>query len=212
MQQKFIDKLVAKRGGIHYRFDRPNASKKDIHQEIATTFRALAFSSTIEFAVGIFLGKNFDVRNRLKIRRRPGDVFVIPLGGQFYSFGRVLNGPLVAFYDLRATGVPDIDCILAANVIFRIWVMDTAIASGHWPVVGNRLIEPYLLVPPRFYSQNLRTGALRMHHRGVERPATIDDVRGLECAVIWEPHHVEERLRDHFHGIPNETCMALQPI
>ena len=55
------------------------------------------------------------------------------------------------------------------------------------------------------------TGECRVYHCGIEWPASPSEIEGLECAAMWEPHHVEERLRDHFAGIPNATCLALKP-
>jgi hypothetical protein len=30
-----------------------------------------------------------------------------------------------------------------------------------------------------------------------------EDCVGLERAAVWEPEHIEDRLRDHFNGIKN---------
>jgi hypothetical protein len=36
-----------------------------------------------------------------------------------------------------------------------------------------------------------------------ETPATAQECAGLEVAAVWDPEHVEDRLRDHFDGRPN---------
>ena len=145
------------------------------------------------------------------VRRRPGDVILVPLRDGHYGFGRVLERAIIAFHDLRLSEVPEIDPIVAAPVLFKIRVMETAIAGGSWVVLGNRPLEPDLLVAPRFYTQDILTGECRVYHCGIEWPASPSEIEGLECAAMWEPHHVEERLRDHFAGIPNATCLALKP-
>jgi hypothetical protein len=146
-----------------------------------------------------------------RVRPRPGDVILIPLRGSLYGFGRVLERAIIAFYDLRLGEVPEIDVILAAPVVFKIRVMKTAIALGAWAVLDNRALEPCLLAPPRFFMQDILTGECRVYHCGVERSASLSEIQGLECVAMWEPHHVVERLRDHFAGIPNATCEALKP-
>ena len=146
-----------------------------------------------------------------EFRRRPGDVVLIPLRDCHYGFGRVLERAIMAFHDLRLNEVPEIDLIVSAPVLFRIRVMETAIASGSWIVLGNRPLEPAFLAAPRFFTQDILTGECRIHHCGIEWPASLSEIEGLECAAMWEPHHVEERLRDHFAGIPNATCEALKP-
>ena len=77
-----------------------------------------------------------------RVQPRPGDVILIPLRDGHYGFGRVLERAIVAFYDLRLGEVPELDAILAAPVVFKIRVMETAIALGAWPVLDNRALEP----------------------------------------------------------------------
>ena len=52
-----------------------------------------------------------------------------------------------------------------------------------------------ILNPKNFKFYNPNTGEIT--------PANREDLKGLECAAIWEANHVEDRLRDHFLDKPN---------
>lgn len=38
---------------------------------------------------------------------------------------------------------------------------------------------------------------------GEATQATREGMRGLETCAVWEAHHVEERIIDHYNGVPN---------
>ena len=44
-----------------------------------------------------------------------------------------------------------------------------------------------------------------------ERLAIAEECVGLERAAVWEPEHVEDRLRDHFAGRSNRWVESLKP-
>jgi hypothetical protein len=65
-------------------------------------------------------------------RRREGDIVAIDLGDGTLAFGRVLEEPLLAFYDLRTPtrDTPALQEILARPILWRIWVMNHAVTRG----------------------------------------------------------------------------------
>jgi hypothetical protein len=138
-----------------------------------------------------------------RIRWREGDVVSIDLGDGHLAFGRVLKRPLVAFYDLRAPKPPPINEILQHRVLFKLNVMHYAIKEGDWPVIGHAPLEESLQKQPLFFKQDPITTRLYIYQdSGRDLPATFEEVAGLEVAAAWEPHHVVERLNDHFAGRP----------
>jgi hypothetical protein len=153
-------------------------------------------------------------------RRQPGQVVLIELGQGNCSYARVLNDPLVAFYDLlcRTTGEISVDEVISSPVAFTLMVMNHAITRGRWPVVGRVDISPEFQVPPPFCKQDAVTGKLSIYQEvpelapNYERPARVGECLGLETAAIWEPEHVEDRLRDHFAGEPNKWVEQLKVI
>lgn len=43
-----------------------------------------------------------------------------------------------------------------------------------------------------------------------EIPALLEECENLEVAAVWDAHHVEDRLRDHFDGRPNEWVESMR--
>lgn len=133
----------------------------------------------------------------------------LPTGGKGY--GRVLKSPLMAFYSAKAECSLPAEDILRKPIAFRVWVMRSAIDSGRWPVVGHAPLEPELQTSPMFFKQDAISKAFTLYRDGAERPATLDECNGLECAAAWSAQHVESRLEDHLMGRPNKWVESLKP-
>lgn len=157
--------------------------------------------------------------NRQKtVRRQPGQIVRIDLGDGAHSYAQVLTEPLLAFYDRVYEGSgPALEEIIALPVAFTLMVMNHAVKNGRWPVVGRAPIPPALDWPPPFCKQDAITGELSIYQEipelapHYERPAAPAECKGLETAAVWDPEHVEDRLRDHFAGRPNKWVEQLQP-
>jgi hypothetical protein len=84
-------------------------------------------------------------------RRRAGDVVRIDLGAGFHTYARVLPNPSFAFYDCRLVGEASLPEILASPILFRIAVMNHAVKTGRWPVIGHEPLNGAILcLPPKF--------------------------------------------------------------
>lgn len=150
-----------------------------------------------------------------RIRRRLGDVLKISLGDGRHSYAQVAEEPLIVFFDGAFTEEPSPDRVVGLPVLFRIWVHNDAVKRGLWPVIGNQPVAPENATEPYFYKQDAVTGRLSLYHSsfddtGWERPASATDCDGLECAAVWDPEHVEDRLRDHYAGQPNRWVQSLR--
>jgi hypothetical protein len=147
-----------------------------------------------------------------------GQIVRVDLKNGTHSFGRVLRFPFIAFYDHQIGDGEDlsIDVIVSSPIAFVISVMRYAVTSGRWPVIGRVRLTSELNEIPAFFKQDAVNGELSIYQEVpelaplYERPATLAEVQGLECAAVWEPEHVEERLRDHFAGRPNKWVELLR--
>lgn len=119
----------------------------------------------------------------------------------------------MAFYDLRLKEIPDVHDIVRHKIAFKVDVMNYAITDGDWPVIGNVPLEAELLEEPLFFKKDSITGELTIYRDSTQEeiPATRAQCRGLECAAVWEPEHVVERLNDHFAGRPNRWVELMRP-
>ena len=152
------------------------------------------------------------IEEKKMFERHEGQIVRIDLKDGTHAYGRVLKRPLFAFYDemYRDNQEPSLGEIIALSIAFKIDVMDYVISKGIWPVIGRAPLTPDLEEVSAFFKQDAMNGALSIYQEipelapTYERPATYEECLGLEVAAVWDPHHVEDRLRDHFAGRPNK--------
>lgn len=149
------------------------------------------------------------VTRRPRASRTEGDVVRIDLGGGWRAYARVLREPLLAFYDLKTNQDPAIEAIVSSPIAFKIWVMNSAITSGRWSVIGH---DDLAGTEPQewFCKEDPLSGRLSKYSEGEEVTTTFEECSTLERAAVWEAEHVEDRLRDHFKGRPNKWVDSLR--
>jgi hypothetical protein len=144
-------------------------------------------------------------------RRRAGDVVRIDLGAGFHTYARVLLDASFAFYDCRLVGEASLPEILASQILFRIAVMNHAVKSGRWPVIGHEPLQgETLILPPKFMQNPIDKTIFSNYENGVIPAAPREQGRGLERTSVWEPEHVEDRLRAHYAGNVNHIVELLK--
>ena len=138
-------------------------------------------------------------------KRTLGDFVKIELGDGFHTYARVLGEATFAVYDCRSADDDLLENVESKPVLFQVAVLDSAVKEGRWQVVGNRPLEKCLQQPmPKFMQDRLRPESFSIYENGQIRPASRTECLGLERASVWDPAHVEERLRDHFAGRKNK--------
>lgn len=148
--------------------------------------------------------------NEESVRRLEGQIVKIDLKDGTVAYGRVLKRPLFAFYDkpYRCGDTPELEEIATLPIAFKICVMNYSISKRIWSVIGRLELTSDLKKTPSFFKQDILNGALSIYRDDLppafERPATLQECMGLEQAAVWDPCHVEDRLRDHFAGRPSK--------
>ena len=132
-----------------------------------------------------------------------GALVQVPLGGESYCYAQMLSAPEYAFFDSRDLIDPTPKEIISQAVIFRLWVMRYAHSKGRWLKCGKASVPDFLQSEVARYKQDAITGELSLYLDCQEEPATVEDCKGLECAAVWDPEHVEERIRDFYQGRKN---------
>jgi hypothetical protein len=145
-------------------------------------------------------------------RRKEGDVVEVDLGDGSKAFARVLPEPLFAFYDLKAESDARLEAgdIVGKPVLWRIWVMNKAITTGRWRVIGNMPLEDNMMIVPTFFKEDPIGGEVSLYQDQIEYAATPEQCIGVERAAVWDPEHAEDRLRDHFGGRPNKWVRPIR--
>lgn len=142
-----------------------------------------------------------------------GAVVTIPLGDADHSYAQMLEDGEYAFFDSRTREELPVEAVVTRPVLFRLWVMQYAHSKGRWQKVGKARVSPVLKKPVLRYNQDpIRPQDIRLTYDGCTGPlASVADCEGLECAAVWDPEHVEDRLRDHYAGVPNIWALSLRP-
>lgn len=141
----------------------------------------------------------------------PGNVVEIEHGDGSFSYGVIIEEPLVAFSETTFVERPEITSKLFDKVAFQLWVMNSAIGKNGWPVIGYVQLEELSISEARFYRYDIVSK--RFYHYvdcTNDIPSTREGCVGLECAAVWRKDHVEDRLRAHKAGVECQWEVSLR--
>ena len=149
-------------------------------------------------------------------RTKEGDVIAINLGNLSYGYGIVLNSSSTGFYNLQTKNLElNVNFITSHSILFKVPVMNSAFKSEKWHIIGNIELNDDLKQRVYFFTRDMFDHSISIYYEdgteGIDIPATYEEVKDLERAAVWDPEHVEDRLRDHFNGVPNEWVKQLRP-
>jgi hypothetical protein len=128
-----------------------------------------------------------------------------------YGYARVLPNAVFAFYESSSPRRIKVDEIVTRPVLFKVPVMNSAVTSGRWKVIGNIPLCSELQTPPSFFVQDaIHKERFSISRGGKQRPATAEECVGLERLAVWSAQHIEDRLRDAHAGKPNKWVESLR--
>lgn len=146
-------------------------------------------------------------------RPKQGDYFQIELGAGLLAYGRVLQSPIYAFYNVITTTPLTTSELDRKALLCKICVMKYAWKKTNWKIIGYSELPIELCQRVWFAKQDSISGELTMYSewegKVAEKKATRKQLLGLECAAVWDPDHVEDRLRDHYNGVENKWVKNL---
>ncbi len=139
-------------------------------------------------------------------RRTVGAVVEIDLEDGFYSYARILDFASFAFYDIRSPDKrTDINHIVSYPILFIVAVYNDVITRGRWLKIGSIPLEEQLRVlPMQFVQDALHPSRFSFYNpnTGQMTPANKEHCKGLERTAVWDAHHIEDRIRDHYAERP----------
>jgi hypothetical protein len=142
-------------------------------------------------------------------RRIIGAVLKVPLDQRWHAYAWTLPEIDFAFFDLRVSSDLSVSEIVGHPIAFRVGVNGSAYLHGRWLRVGKVVPPPSVSAPVPTFIQDPISGRFSIYLLGDIRQATREECIGLERCAVWDPSHVEDRLRDHFAGCGNKWIESL---
>jgi hypothetical protein len=144
-------------------------------------------------------------------QRTIGAIVKIPLGDGRHTYGQILPEADCAIFDARTSMELEIADIVRRPVLFRVAVYKHAFTRSGWPKVGTApLREEFAQPVPKFMQDIIEPTSFSIYIGGQIRPASRAECVGLERSAVWEPEHVESRIRDHYNKVPNKWVESLK--
>lgn len=137
-----------------------------------------------------------------------GAILEINIKNDYYVYAQILvKGLGYVFFDYRSKWhLTDLDELLKCEILFIVMVYNDVVTQGKWIKVGKLPIRKDLLVQPmKFIQDSTNPDKFELYNpnNGEIVNATRAECVGLERASVWEANHVEDRIRDHYLGVPN---------
>ena len=144
-----------------------------------------------------------------------GKIFQIQLKDGSFGYCQLATLPFTNFLDYRTLKKDEykIENILNSPILFKVPVFRYAINQGNWNCIGKKEVKAEDDIEPWFFKYDSLAKKFYLYKNSTseEIPSTWEECKDLECAAIWEPHHVEERLLDYFEGRPSVRYEYLKP-
>lgn len=149
-----------------------------------------------------------------KIREKLGQIFKVLLDNNYMTFGQVTGQQLYTFFDIK---IPinfekvSFSQIVSQSIIFRLCVGSYAINYGRWEVLSTLRPKDDLLKGVVQYSYDDLRDVFTVWDDNGKRESCWQECKNLEPFAVWQAEHVEERLKNHFNGVPCIIYERLKP-
>lgn len=147
-------------------------------------------------------------------RIKEGALLRINLNDGTDAFARVLPNAQVAFYAFKCGHEEEVDYskVYESEILFITAVMKYAFKREGWPLVDERPLDSELSKPRNYFMKDGLNGRYSIYRSsdGVIRNSSKEECRELEEAAVWDPEHIEERLRDHFNRRANSQVEQMK--
>jgi hypothetical protein len=140
------------------------------------------------------------------MKRKTGTFFKVPIDDVYHTYGRILDRTY-AFYDFK-TDLDNVEIneIEKAKILFNVFVHRSAINKGGWEIVGYKELSSDLKEPVPFFIQTKgKPEVCYIDINDDRKKVSPAECIGIERYAVWEHNHVQERLSDHYKGIPNKN-------
>ena len=144
-------------------------------------------------------------------RRVVGAILKVPLGDGTHVYTQTLPEADFAFFFICTSSKLDTKTVISKPVLFRVAVHKSAWTGGRWERIGKEDVSEELMKPvPTFIQDALNPNHYQIYLSGNIRDATKEECIGLECCAVWDPDHVEGRIRAHYSGVDSKWVESMK--
>jgi hypothetical protein len=146
-------------------------------------------------------------------RIKTGAIVKIPIEKEYHTYGRLLLRPYVEIYDGKTKeNISRLEEIVSKPILFTLCVFDYAVTKGRWEIIGRTdFSENEVNIPLQFIQDPINPKSCQtIDALGNMEPASVEQCRKLERSAVWDPEHIEERIKDYYAGKPNKWAESLR--
>jgi len=145
-----------------------------------------------------------------RFTKKPGDIFSLPLSDGTLAFAQWLPDGTARFFTITSQSALPIAQILSSPVAFRVIVFSDTPGRYNWAKLGKASVPAALSTPQHYAKKDSITGELSMYFQSVERPATLQELAGLETLAVWAHPHIVERLEAQLSGRESQFLKSVR--
>jgi hypothetical protein len=146
----------------------------------------------------------------MPVKRRVGQIVRINLYNGYFAYGYEINHGDVAVLDIITSDRMSTVDIVKHSRLFTVSIFDIRFAK--WKKISYVDLEvSQRKRPDKFIQDPIDLSLQIMDDEGEARSATFEEVQGLERVTVWDNHHVEQRIRDHFANKTNIIVEIQRP-
>lgn len=134
-----------------------------------------------------------------------GSILEIDLKNGNYAYAQILKNGFVFFDFLSKESLNEFSILENCKILFIIVVYKDIVTRGHWLKVGKLPIKKeFEVLPMKFVQDGIHKDRFELYdpNTGETISTNKDACKGLERSSIWDAHHVEDRIRDYYNGVP----------
>jgi len=140
-----------------------------------------------------------------KQRWTKGAIVKIPLDTNLWTYGILLESPMVEIKNIRTSKDIDEREIVNSEKLFRQAMYSDVITSGKWKKIAKIKLSGDLLKEEPQYVQDSISGELFLYHSQYAdtdymQSCRLEDITGLEPATVAEENHVIDRIKSEMSG------------
>jgi len=147
---------------------------------------------------------------RKKIKYKIGDIVAILLPNKQYAYGKIFHDSTIGIYKLVTRTIAPIEKVIQSQIAFYAGFFDTKILSGDWSIIGTQQFfsDEEDWPPPKYVQDILNPQKYRIYHKGMMRPATLKDIKGLDKAIMYKPESLESKIMTELL----QDCSTLEKV